>query len=49
MCRKFQKFKRFLKQYIGANSWFYNLYLKDYCTVMLGVIFKINFNMCRKF
>ena len=27
------KVQKILKQYIGANSWFYNLYIKDYYTV----------------
>jgi hypothetical protein len=33
ICVEGFKMKKILKQYIGANSWFYNLYIKDYCTV----------------
>jgi len=33
ICIEGFKVYKILKQYIGANSWFYNLYIKDYCTV----------------
>ena len=29
MCVEGFKVYKILKQYIGANSWFYNLYIKD--------------------
>ena len=33
ICVEGFKVQKILKQYIGANSWFYNLYIKGYCTV----------------
>ena len=33
ICVEGFKASKNLKQYIGANSWFYNLYTKGYCTV----------------